>query len=99
MRNLGLKIEGGRGVDSFFPTKEPTLSIDFIYYLRNRKRVACVYGVIMHAGNVGRIREKRVKPECFTLLEYSPNILREHCHTVTCATSFYSEQFYSNDRR
>jgi uncharacterized membrane protein len=32
-------------------------------YLRNRKRLACVYGVIMHAGNVGRIREKRVKHE------------------------------------
>ena len=32
-------------------------------YLRNRKRVACVYGVIMHAGNVRRIREKRVKHE------------------------------------
>ena len=31
-------------------------------YLRNRKRVVCVYGVIMHAGNVRRIREKRVKP-------------------------------------
>ena len=29
----------------------------------NRKRVACVYGLIMHAGNVGRIREKRVKHE------------------------------------
>ena len=24
-----------------------------LYYLRNRKRVACVYGVIMHAGNAG----------------------------------------------
>ena len=34
-----------------------------ISYLRNRKRVACVYGVIMHAGNVRRIREKRVKHE------------------------------------
>ena len=32
-------------------------------YLRNRKRVACVYGVIMHAGNVRRMREKRVKHE------------------------------------
>ena len=30
-------------------------------YLRNRKRVACVYSVIMHAENVRRIREKRVK--------------------------------------
>ena len=35
-------------------------------YLRNRKRVACVYGVIMHAGNVRRIREKRVKHEAYT---------------------------------
>ena len=33
------------------------------FYLRSRKRVACVYGVIMHAGNVRRIREKRVKHE------------------------------------
>ena len=33
------------------------------HYLRNRKRVASVYGVIMHAGNVRRIREKRVKHE------------------------------------
>ena len=32
-------------------------------YLRNRKRVAIVYGMIMHAGNVRRIREKRVKHE------------------------------------
>ena len=32
-------------------------------YLRNRKRVACVYSVIMHAGNVRTIREKRVKHE------------------------------------
>jgi hypothetical protein len=31
-----------------------------ILIIRNRKRVACVYGVIMHAGDVGRIREKRV---------------------------------------
>ena len=28
-----------------------------LHYLRNRKRVACVYDVIMHAGNVRRIRE------------------------------------------
>ena len=42
-------------------------TVDFTYaklllvkYLRNRKRVACVYSVIMHAGNVRRIREKRV---------------------------------------
>ena len=32
-------------------------------YLRNRNRVACVYGVIMNAGNVRRIQEKRVKHE------------------------------------
>ena len=31
-----------------------------MHYLRNRKRVASVYGGIMHAGNVRRIREKRV---------------------------------------
>jgi hypothetical protein len=36
-------------------------TVQFSLYLRNRKRVACVYGVIMHAGNVGRIREKRAK--------------------------------------
>ena len=34
-------------------------------YLRNRKRVACVYGVIMNAGNVKRIREKRLKHEAW----------------------------------
>ena len=42
------------------------LSVSFqnsALYLRNRKRVACVYSVIMHAGNVRRIREKRVKHE------------------------------------
>ena len=39
------------------------ISLQDILYLRNRKRVACVYGVIMHAGNVRRIREKRVKYE------------------------------------
>ena len=27
-------------------------------YLRNRKRVSCVYRVIMYAENVGRIREQ-----------------------------------------
>ena len=32
-------------------------------YLGNRKRVACVYGLIMHTGNVGRIQEKRVRYE------------------------------------
>ena len=36
-------------------------SIAIVICLRNRKRVACVNGVIMHAGNVRRIREKRVK--------------------------------------
>ena len=30
-------------------------------YLRNKKRVACVYFVKMHVGNVERIRQKRVK--------------------------------------
>ena len=38
-------------------------------HLRNRKRVACVYGVIIHAGNVRRIQEKRVTrgvADCFT---------------------------------
>jgi hypothetical protein len=38
-----------------------------VYYVRSssyiikEKLVLCVYGAIMHAGNVGRIREKRVK--------------------------------------
>ena len=42
-----------------------SISVDLInaFYLRNRKRVACVYCVIMHAGNVRRIREKHVKHE------------------------------------
>jgi hypothetical protein len=29
------------------------------FYWSNRKRVMCLSGVIMHSGNVGRIREKR----------------------------------------
>jgi hypothetical protein len=32
-------------------------------HLRNRKRVAYVYGGIMHAGNVGRIRSGGARPQ------------------------------------
>jgi hypothetical protein len=39
--------------------------------LRNRKQFACFYGVVMHEGNVRRIREKRVKHEAFLLGSYS----------------------------
>ena len=51
---------------NFVHCKRERQRIVYIYniqYLRNRKRVACVCGVIMHAGNVRRIREKRVKHE------------------------------------
>ena len=56
------------------------------YYLRNRKRVACVYGVIMHLGNVRRIRENRV---FYTFLEYSPNISQVHYHTINAQDEFF----------
>ena len=46
----------------FFHTFQACSDVHIVR-LRNRKRVACVYGVIMHAGNVRRIREKRVKYE------------------------------------
>ena len=36
-------------------------AITFLYYKINRKNVLCVYGVIMHLGNVKRILDKRVK--------------------------------------
>ena len=62
-------------------------------YLRNRKRIACVYGVIMHAGNVGRIREKRVNTRrsriFYTFLEYSPNIPRVHYRTINARDEFF----------
>ena len=64
-------------------------AITLLYYKRNRKRVACVYGVIMHAGNVRRIREKRVNTRrslvfC-TFLEYSPDISQDACRGVHSA--------------
>ena len=31
--------------------------------LRNRKRAACEYGVMMHKGNAGKVGEKRVNHE------------------------------------
>ena len=37
-------------------------AITFLYIIKEiEKLVLCVYGVIMHLGNVGRILEKRVK--------------------------------------
>jgi hypothetical protein len=58
-------------------------------YLSNRKQVACVYGVIMHEGNVGRIREKRVKHEALPSVlhisrvfpQHSPRALLQHKRT------------------
>ena len=71
-------------------------------YLRNRKRVACVYGMIMHAGNVGRIREKRVITRrsrvFYTLLEYSPDIPRVHYRTINARDEFFYF-FYNISRR
>ena len=56
------------------------------------KLVLCVYGVIMHLGNVRRILEKRVKHSAtsrvYTLLSYSPNISRVHYHTINARDSF-----------
>jgi hypothetical protein len=54
--------------------------------------ISCVYGAIMHLGNVGRILEKRVKhsatPRVYTLLSYSPNIPRVYYHTINARDSF-----------
>jgi hypothetical protein len=70
--------------------------------LRNRKRVACVYGVIMHAGNVGRIREKRVNTRrsgvLYTLLEYSANIPQVHYRTINARDELFYF-FYNISRR
>jgi hypothetical protein len=67
-------------------------------YLRNRKRVACVYGVIMHAGNVGRIREKHVKTrgvaECFTCFS---SILPTFLECIIAQDKFF--YFFYNIRR
>ena len=53
------------------------------------KLILCVYCVIMHLGNVGRILEKRssAMPRVYTLLSYSPNISPVHYHK-THATRF-----------
>ena len=68
--------------------------------LRNRKRVACVYSVIMHAGNVRRIREKRENTRrsrvFYTFLEYSPNISQVHYHTINAQDEFF--YFFYNIR-
>ena len=69
------------------------------YLIRNRKRVACVYVVIMHAGNVRRIQEKRVNTRrsrvFYTFLEYS-NISQVHYHTINAQDEFFD--FFYNIR-
>ena len=56
------------------------------------KLASCVYGVLMHSGNVGKTLEKRVKhsntPRVYTLLSYSPNIPRVHYHAINVLDSF-----------
>jgi hypothetical protein len=64
-------------------------------YLRNVERVACVYGVIMQAGNVGKIQEKRRNVEntkeasiCqfpYTINQSVPNLTRKYMHAETLA--------------
>ena len=68
-------------------------------YLRNRKRVACVYGVIMHAGNVGRIRENTRHSRVFyTLLKYCPNESQVHYRTINAQDELFYF-FYNINRR
>jgi hypothetical protein len=78
-------------------TKGKGISIVYqseLHCLRNRKRVACIFCVIIDAGNVRRIREKRATrgvAECFTRfsVEYSHNIPRVHYHTINPRDEFF----------
>ena len=64
-------------------------------YLRNVERIACVYGGIMQAGNVGKIREERRNVEntkeasiCkfpYTINQSVPNLTRKYMHAETLA--------------
>jgi hypothetical protein len=72
-------------------------------YLGNRKRVACVYCVLMHSGNVWRLREKPVNtgvPEWFTrfsasVLQTFPEcIITLQMHETSFSISFISRICY-----
>ena len=56
------------------------------------KLFLCHYAVIMHSGNVVRIRERRVKhtptPRLYTVLSYSPNIALVHYRSTMARDSF-----------
>ena len=54
--------------------------VDQRHCLRNRNRVACVYGMIMHAGNVERIREKRLHASR-VFSQHSPSALSHYKRT------------------
>ena len=58
-------------------------------YLINRKRVVCVYGVIMAVGNVERIQEKIARQVFYRLLEYSLNIPQVHYHAINAQDEFF----------
>ena len=49
-----------------------------IYYKRNRKLVSCVYGVIMHSGNVRRILEKRVEHSATPRVLHASLVFSQH---------------------
>ena len=53
----------------------------------------CVYGVIMHAGNVRRIREKRVKHEAW----YSPDISYSFYKNVIQQQTIFSNILIQTD--
>jgi hypothetical protein len=52
LQKYDIEVKYEKGSNMFLANTLSTASIP---------RVACVYGVIMHVGNVRRIREKRVK--------------------------------------
>ena len=57
-----------------------------------KKLVSCVYGVILHSGNVERILKKRVKhsatPRVLHALSYSHNIPRVYYYIINARDSF-----------
>ena len=69
-------------------------------YLRNRKRVAWVYGVILHAEMLGEydrgVQNTRRSRVFYTFLEYSPNISKVHYHTINAQDEFF--YFFYNIR-
>ena len=60
-------------------------------HLRNRKRVACVYGVKMHAGNVRRIQEKRNQSHCRFCTTYIIIIKYSYYNTKTCRCCMHAK--------